>query len=64
MLGLAAAVPAGYAALLLGGAAAIGLARRRPEAVLVPLAAAVIHLAWAAGFFAGAPAGSGRGTGR
>ena len=58
MLGLAAAVPAGYAALLLGGAAAIGLARRRPEAVLVPLAAAIIHLAWAAGFFAGAPAGA------
>ena len=58
MLGLAAAVPAGYALLLLGGAAAIGLARRRPEAVLVPVAAAIIHLAWAAGFFAGAPAGA------
>ena len=64
LLGLAAAVPAGYAALLLGGAAAIGLARRRPEAVLAPAAAAVIHLAWAAGFFAGAPVGSGRGRRR
>ena len=56
LLGLAAAAPAGYGLLLLAGAAAIGLARRRPEAVLVPVAAAVIHLAWAAGFFAGAPA--------
>ena len=64
MLGLAATVPAGYAALLLAGAAAIGLARRCPEAVLVPLASAVIHLAWAAGFFAGAPAGTGRGKRR
>ena len=56
LLGLAAAAPAGYGLLLLAGAAAIGLARRRPEAVLVPVAAAIIHLAWAAGFFAGAPA--------
>ena len=64
MLGLATAVPSGYAALLLAGAAAIGIGRRRPEAVLVPLAAAVIHLAWAAGFFAGAPAGTGRGKRR
>ena len=64
MLGLAAAAPLGYAALLLGASAAIGLARRRPEAVLAPLAAAVIHLAWAAGFFAGAPAGTGRGERR
>jgi hypothetical protein len=55
LLGLAAAGPAGYGLLLLSGAAAIGLARRRPEAVLVPVAAAVIHLAWAAGFFASAP---------
>ncbi len=52
---LAAAVPAGYGLLLLAGAAAVGLARRRPEAVLVPVAAVVIHLAWAAGFFASAP---------
>ena len=54
LLGLAAVAPLGYALVLLAGAAAIGLARRRPEAVLVPAAAAVIHLAWAAGFFAGA----------
>ena len=64
MLGLAAAAPLGYAALVLAGAAAIGVARRRPEAVLVPLALAVIHLAWAAGFFAGAPAGTSRGERR
>ena len=57
MLGLAAAGPLGYALLLLAGSAAIGVARRRPEAVLVPQAAAIIHLAWAAGFFAGVPAG-------
>jgi hypothetical protein len=64
LLGLAAAGPAGYGLLLLSGAAAIGLARRRPEAVLVPVAAAIIHLAWAAGFFAGAPAHTGRGKRR
>ena len=57
LLGLAAAAPAGYGLLVLGAAAAIGLARRRPEAVLVPVAAAVIHLAWAAGFLSGVPAG-------
>ena len=56
MLALAAAGPLGYALLLLAGAAGIGFARRRPEAVLVPLAAAVIHLAWAAGFLSGVPA--------
>ena len=60
MLGLAAAGPLGYGLLLLAGAVSIGLGRRRPEAVLVPVVAATIHLAWAAGFFAGAPAGAGR----
>ena len=64
MLGLAAAVPAGYAALLLAAAAAIGIVRRGPEAALVPVVAAVIHLAWAAGFFAGAPARTSRGERR
>ena len=58
LLGLAAAAPLGYTLLLLAAAAAIGIARRRREAIMVPLAAATIHLAWAAGFFAGAPAGS------
>ena len=53
LAGAAAAPALGYVALLLGGAAAIGVRRRRPEAVLVPVAAATIHLAWAAGFFAG-----------
>ena len=56
LLGLAAVAPAGYGLLLLAGGAVIGFARRRPEALLVPVAAAVVHLAWAAGFFVGAPA--------
>ena len=60
MLGVAAAGPLGYGLLLVVGAVAMGLGRRRPEAVLVPVVAAAIHLAWAAGFFAGAPAGAGR----
>ena len=59
--GIAAAIPLGYLLLLLAGSAAIGLRRRRPEAVLLPVVLATIHLAWAAGFFAGAPAGSRRG---
>ena len=64
MLGLATAVPAGYTLLLLAASAAIGIALRRPEAALVPVVAAVIHLAWAAGFFAGAPARTSRGERR
>ncbi len=59
LMGAAAVGPAGYALLLLGASAAIGLRRRRAEAVLLPLVAATIHLAWAAGFFAGAPGGAG-----
>ena len=55
LAGAAAAAPLGYLGLLLAGAAAIGVRRRRPEAVLVPLVAATIHLAWAAGFLAGPP---------
>ena len=55
----AAAVPLGYLLLLLAGAAAAGLSRRRAEALLLPAVAATIHLAWAAGFFAGVP-GAGR----
>ena len=48
-----AAVPILYLAVLLGASAAIGLHRRRLEALLVPVAAAAIHLAWGTGFLAG-----------
>ena len=51
--GVAAAVPLGYLLVLLAGSALIGIARRAPEALLLPVVAATIHLAWAAGFFAG-----------
>ena len=51
--------PAAYLALLHGAAAAIGVRRRCAGAVLAPAVAATIHLAWAAGFAAGAPAGAG-----
>ena len=59
LLGLAAVSPLGYL-LLLAGSAVVGLSHRRPEAVLMPMVLATIHLAWATGFFAGAPAGSRR----
>ena len=59
LMGAAAACPAGYGLLLIGASAAIGLRRRCAEAVLLPVVAATIHLAWAAGFFAGAPGGAG-----
>ena len=49
----AAAVPLLYAAAVLGATAAIGLRRRRIEALLVPVVAVTIHFAWAAGFIAG-----------
>ena len=63
--GVAAAVPLGYLLVLLAGSALIGIARRAPEALLLPVVAATIHLAWAAGFFAGIRDDSGkRHTGR
>ncbi|MYA33626.1 MAG: glycosyltransferase family 2 protein [Gemmatimonadales bacterium] len=61
MLRAAAVFPAGYALLLAASAGALGLGRRRAEAMLAPAVAATIHLAWAAGFFAGPPAVAGRG---
>ena len=60
LLSRAAAVcPVGYGLLLTGVSVAIGLRRRRVDAVLLPVVAATIHLAWAGGFFAGAPGGAG-----
>ena len=50
---VAGAVPVVYAAVLLGASAAIGLRSRRLEALLVPAVAAIMHLAWGAGFLAG-----------
>ena len=58
LMGAAAVCPAGYGLLLIGASAAIGLRRRCAAAVLLPVVAATIHLAWAAGFFAGAPGGA------
>ena len=55
----AGALPALYLAFLLGGAALLGIARRAPEAVLLPAVAATLHLAWGAGFWVGAPAAGG-----
>ncbi len=55
LMGVAALCPAAYGLLLAGAAAAIGLRRRCIEAVLLPVVAATIHLAWAAGCFAGPP---------
>ena len=57
-----AASPLGYLLFLLAGSAVTGLRRRRPEAVLMPMVLATIHLAWATGFFTGAPAGAQRRT--
>ena len=53
LLGLAALCPGTWAAALLGVSAAVGLRRRRPEAVLMPAVLATIHLAWATGFLGG-----------
>lgn len=47
----AAVLPLVYLSVLIGGALAIGLRRRDPAAVLVPLVLAAIHLSWGVGFF-------------
>ena len=56
VLHAAAAVPLAWAFVLLAGAAAVGIARRRADAVLLPVVVATMHLAWGAGFLAGPPA--------
>ena len=58
LLYAATASPLGYGLLLCAVSVALGLRRRRPEAVLLPVVAATIHLSWAAGFFTGARAGT------
>jgi len=60
LLALATLVPGAWAAGLVGASAIAGLGRREPAAVLMPAVLATIHLAWAAGFLAGAHAGGGR----
>ena len=47
----AAALPLVYLSVLIGGGLAIGVRRRDPAAVLVPLVLAAIHLSWGVGFF-------------
>ena len=46
----AAALPLGYVLTLLLWSAALGLRRRDPAVVLVPLVLAAIHLSWGTGF--------------
>ena len=58
LLGAAAASPVAYGLFLLGASAAVGLRRRRAEAILLPAVTATMHIAWALGFVAGPPAGS------
>ena len=60
LLALATLVPGAWAAGLVGASAIAGLGRREPAAVLMPAVLATIHLAWAAGFLAGAHAGGGK----
>ena len=47
----AAALPVLYATLLAGGSAVVGVRRREPAAVLLPLVLATMHLSWGVGFF-------------
>lgn len=47
----AAAVPLVYAATLLSGACWVGLCRRAPAVLLLPLVLGTMHLGWGAGFF-------------
>lgn len=50
-----AACPIVYLMLLLVGSMLVGIRRRRPEAVLMPLVLATIHFAWGLGVLCGKP---------
>ena len=49
--GAAAAVPLAYALTLALGSLTVGIRRRSPAALLLPLALATMHLSWGIGFF-------------
>ena len=53
VLSLAAVCPAAYVVLLLAGSILVGIRRRSPEALLMPLVLGTIHLAWGTGFLFG-----------
>ena len=53
LLEAAGGVPLSYLLLLVGGSVGLGVRRRDPHAVLLPLVLATMHLFWGAGFFAG-----------
>ena len=57
------ALAAAYLLLLVGAAAGAGLRRRRPEAVLMPVLLAAMHLCWGAGFLWSSVAGPRPGAG-
>ena len=59
LAGAAAVVPLAWLFLLAGGAALVGLRRRNPAAVWMPLALAAMHLSWGTGFLLSGLAGRG-----
>ena len=48
---IGAVVPAAYLLLLAAGSAAVGIRRRDPAALLLPVVLATMHLSWGLGFF-------------
>ena len=59
LLNAAMVSPLGYGLFLFAASIALGLHLRCLEALLLPVVAATIHLAWGAGFFVGVPTGTG-----